>query len=93
MQDENNRRKTRRRTGTVEVPGQDEIKTDPPTVKQKAQESAPAPRGSELIEQVAEEAKKGNVVNMNHNSKPKIGDRWAGMVLTKHGWAVEEVKE
>lgn len=93
MQEENTRRNNRRRTGTVEVPGDDEIKTKPPTVQQQAIEATPAPKGDGFAEQVAEEVQKGNVVHAHHSSKPKVGDRWAGMVLTKHGWAVEDAGE
>lgn len=92
MQEENTRRNNRR-TGTVEVPGDDEIKTKPPTVQQQVIEATPAPKGDGFAEQVAEETLKGNVVHAHHSSKPKVGDRWAGMVLTKHGWAVEDLGE
>lgn len=90
MQELNNTRSNRRRAGTVEIPGEDEIKTKPPSVQQTAVDVAPAPQGDSFIEQVAEEAGKGNVIHTHKPRQPQIGDKWAGMTLTKHGWAVTE---
>lgn len=93
MQELNNTRSNRRRTGTVEIPGEDEIKTKPPSPQQTAVDAAPAPQSDTFIEQVAEEAGKGNVNHAHHPKLPQIGDKWAGMTLTKHGWAVEHSEE
>lgn len=78
---------TPRRNRRVETPGEDEIKTPPPTVQQTAVDTAPAPKGESFMEQVAEEAQKGNVIHTHRPGQPVVGDRWAGMVLTERGWA------
>lgn len=46
-----------------------------------------------LAGEVAEEAKKGNVLVQGADDRrrnPQIGDVWAGMVLTEHGWQTKE---
>lgn len=78
-------RKTR-----IETPGEDEAKPNTPTPEQvqaSIVNKTPLPAGESFVEEVTEEAKKGNVVHVQHGHQPKIGDKWAGMVLTKHGWA------
>ncbi|MGX9377480.1 hypothetical protein ACWXV6_22190 [Pantoea ananatis] len=84
----------RPRKAKIETPGADEnnsLPTIQEQVNQIAASTAPAPHSEAMAEQVAVEAEKGNVVNTHHASKPKIGDKWAGMVLTKHGWASDEI--
>ncbi|MGG6196158.1 hypothetical protein ACQV2B_19020 [Pantoea allii] len=88
---ENQRGNRRRRNNKVETPGESNSQ-EQTTKEQQAVTNTPAPRNETLTEQIAEEAQKGNV-NAHHNHKPKIGDRWAGMVLTEHGWAAADSKE
>ncbi|WP_152998344.1 hypothetical protein [Pantoea stewartii] len=86
----------RPRKTKIETPGADENIRQPTIQEQVTQivtSTAPAPHSEAMAEQVAVEAEKGNVVNTHHAAKPKIGDKWAGMVLTKHGWAAIDSEE
>ncbi|NRH22905.1 hypothetical protein C7434_1526 [Pantoea sp. PNA 14-12] len=86
----------RPRRTKIETPGADE-NTSQPTIQEQVSEivasTTPAPHSETMAEQVAVEAEKGNVINMYHAAKPKIGDKWAGMVLNKHGWAAIDSEE
>ncbi|KKW51375.1 hypothetical protein XB02_06470 [Pantoea ananatis] len=86
----------RPRKTKIETPGADENNSQPTIQEQVSQivtSTAPAPHSEAMAGQVAAEAEKGNVVNTHHAAKPKIGDKWAGMVLTKHGWAAIDSEE
>lgn len=83
-------RATNRRRNRVETPGGDESKPSPPSSEQlqaNAVKQIPPPADDSFIEEITEESQKGNVVHVQQGHQQKIGDTWAGMVLTKHGWA------
>ncbi|ERM13491.1 hypothetical protein L585_13505 [Pantoea ananatis BRT175] len=86
----------RPRKAKIETPGADENNSQPTIQEQVNQivtSTAPAPHSEAMAEQVSVEVEKGNVVNTHHAAKPKIGDKWAGMVLTRHGWAAADSEE
>lgn len=79
-----------RRRNRVEIPGGDETKQNPPSpeqLKTSVVQQTPPPAGDSFVEEITEESQKGNVVHVQQGHQPQIGDKWAGMVLTEHGWA------
>lgn len=77
---------TRQRTRRVETPGTDEVKPAAKTLQDATVEVIPGPKTTpDTIDDIAEEHQKGNVA-VHRRREPQIGDTWAGMTLTQHGW-------
>lgn len=82
-----------RRRNRVETPGGDETKhtqLSPEQLQASVVRQTPPPAGDSFVEEIAEESQKGNVVHEQQGDHPQIGTKWAGMVLTEHGWANQE---